>query len=689
MAREQYVNAKTLSDSTVPHTTLSAGIDASTTSIPLVSLASLPAAAPYRIEIDDELLLITVHAIPATATRGIEGTTAAIHASGAEVFQSLTAGGLANSPGPMTTEGDTIALDSSGNVVRRALGNVENTALSTWAGSANLTTLGTIATGVWSGTAIAANKGGTGQTGYTTGDLLQASSSSALSALAAVATGNALLSGGIGVVSAWGKVGLTTHVSGILPVANGGTGIAYFTAAGPTTARTYTFPDADSTIVTLAASQTLASKTLTTPTIASFANATHTHLNAAGGGTLTAAAVADLATAAVAFSNKTGAISQWTNDASYTTLAAVAAVGYATATSATAFTNKTGNISQWTNDSSYTTLAAVAGVGYLTSVTAHNLLSATHGDTTAASVSRGDLITGQAASPLWKRLAIGTVGKVLQSDGTDVGWATPTGTGAPVLATNPTFVTKVTVTGPGTAGTSTLRVNPASGASFVQINDNGTMVIDGDSGTGANILTLKYNGTTNLQHTYLGELSLPILSSTAAGLNIAQGYLVLRASSTVQFIGWGADTFLYRGAAATLQMGADINGAAVNQSLLGCNGITGTDKTGGNFTLGSGKGTGAGAVSSLIFQTPTVLGSGTTAQSLATRLTIDSSGLTIPDAHDLLINATTGTKFGQSTSKLGFFGTTPIVRAVLATGGGATADNIITALQNLGLVKQS
>ena len=44
------------------------------------------------------------------------------------------------------------------------LGNVENTALSTWAGSTNLTTLGTIATGTWSATTIALNKGGTGAT---------------------------------------------------------------------------------------------------------------------------------------------------------------------------------------------------------------------------------------------------------------------------------------------------------------------------------------------------------------------------------------------------------------------------------------------------------------------------------------------------------------------------------------------
>lgn len=44
------------------------------------------------------------------------------------------------------------------------LGSVENTALSTWAGSTNLTTLGTIGTGVWHGTAIGTAYGGTGRT---------------------------------------------------------------------------------------------------------------------------------------------------------------------------------------------------------------------------------------------------------------------------------------------------------------------------------------------------------------------------------------------------------------------------------------------------------------------------------------------------------------------------------------------
>lgn len=44
------------------------------------------------------------------------------------------------------------------------LSNVENTALSTWAGSSNLTTLGTVATGTWNATAISIAKGGTGAT---------------------------------------------------------------------------------------------------------------------------------------------------------------------------------------------------------------------------------------------------------------------------------------------------------------------------------------------------------------------------------------------------------------------------------------------------------------------------------------------------------------------------------------------
>jgi hypothetical protein len=70
---------------------------------------------------------------------------------------------------------------------------------------------------------VTAILGGTGQTSYAVGDLLYASTTTALSKLADVATGNALISGGVSTAPAWGKIGLTTHVSETLPIANGGT----------------------------------------------------------------------------------------------------------------------------------------------------------------------------------------------------------------------------------------------------------------------------------------------------------------------------------------------------------------------------------------------------------------------------------------------------------------------------------
>jgi len=65
------------------------------------------------------------------------------------------------------------------------------------------------------------------------------------------------------------------------------------------------------------------------------------------------------------FTNKSGCISQWTNDSGYTTCA-----GTTTPSNAQTFTNKSGCISQWTNDSSYTTCT-----GDITAVTAGNGLT--------------------------------------------------------------------------------------------------------------------------------------------------------------------------------------------------------------------------------------------------------------------------------------------------------------------------
>ena len=67
---------------------------------------------------------------------------------------------------------------------------------------------------------LAIGNGGTGFSSYAIGDLLYANTTTSLAKLAGVATGNALISGGVGVAPSWGKIGLATHVSGNLPVAN-------------------------------------------------------------------------------------------------------------------------------------------------------------------------------------------------------------------------------------------------------------------------------------------------------------------------------------------------------------------------------------------------------------------------------------------------------------------------------------
>lgn len=93
------------------------------------------------------------------------------------------------------------------------LGAVENTALSTWAGTSNITTLGTISTGTWSASTIAINKGGTGQTAKTAafdalsplttqGDVIYHNGTNNVR-LGAGSANNVLLSGGAGANPAW------------------------------------------------------------------------------------------------------------------------------------------------------------------------------------------------------------------------------------------------------------------------------------------------------------------------------------------------------------------------------------------------------------------------------------------------------------------------------------------------------
>jgi hypothetical protein len=142
-------------------------------------------------------------------------------------------------------------IAGTGISVSGATGNVTiaNTGVLSFSGGTTGLTPSAVTTGAitLAGTLIAVN-GGTGFASYAVGDLLYADTTTTLAKLSDVATGNALISGGVNTAPSWGKIGLTTHVSGVLPIANGGTngsatptagavpygtGTAYgFTAAG-------------------------------------------------------------------------------------------------------------------------------------------------------------------------------------------------------------------------------------------------------------------------------------------------------------------------------------------------------------------------------------------------------------------------------------------------------------------------
>ena len=187
---------------------------------------------------------IAIVAITGGTISGVAITTSTINSSiiggstpAAATFTNLTATGTVSFSNPLTVpNGGTGAatLTANGIVYGNGTSAVGVTAAGTTgqallANSGNAPTWGAVnLVSTVTGTLQATN-GGTGFNSYTVGDLLTADTTSSFVRLPDVATGNVLLSGGAGVQPLYGKVGLTTHVSGTLPVTNGGTGATTLT----------------------------------------------------------------------------------------------------------------------------------------------------------------------------------------------------------------------------------------------------------------------------------------------------------------------------------------------------------------------------------------------------------------------------------------------------------------------------
>jgi len=97
----------------------------------------------------------------------------------------------------MTKSGNTLNVVGTTNRITANANSIDIAA--TYVGQTSITTLGTIATGTWNATEIGEVYGGTGQTSYTTGDILYASGSNTLAKLSLGVDGKILQSNGTNV----------------------------------------------------------------------------------------------------------------------------------------------------------------------------------------------------------------------------------------------------------------------------------------------------------------------------------------------------------------------------------------------------------------------------------------------------------------------------------------------------------
>lgn len=377
-----------------------------------------------------------------------------------------------------------------------------------------ITTTGTLTLG---GT-LAATAGGTGLTSYTVGDVIYAATSSTLGKIAAVASGQVLLSAGTGAAPAYGKVGLTTHVSGVLPVTNGGTGTSSSTGTGS---------------LVLASTPGLTSPVISGGTVnnavigaTTAAAGTFTDLAAKNSLSLSGAAVTLSLNGSKGTAGQVLTSQGSSSTPTWTTAGTVTSVNASGGTTGLTFSG--GPITtSGTLTLSGSLAVANGGTGATTTTgTGANVLS--NSPTLAGTVNTGDVVvTGVltlsgSTSPLILNSSTGTSGQVLISQGAGATptWQTLTGSGTVTSVNASGGTTGLSFAGGPitTSGTLTLTGNlaPANGGTGATTT----------TGTGANVLSNNpsFTGTVNMTGINLsGALSLSGATGTSGQVLVSQG----------------------------------------------------------------------------------------------------------------------------------------------------------------------
>lgn len=392
---------------------------------------------------------------------------------------------------------------------------------------------------------VTAALGGTGATSYAVGDILQADTASTLAKLAAVATGNVLISGGVGTVSSWGKVGLTTHISGTLSVGNGGTGATTLTGilkGNGASAFTAATAGTDYSAGTSALATGILKSTTSTGALSIAAAGTDYQapigtisgiVKGNGANALTAATASDITTAI-----GTTAVTNATNATNATNTGITEDTATAVAVYPTWVTANTGNLPQKTTS---TKLSFVPSTGVLTATsfsgagtgltgTASSLTAGT-ASATAAAVTFNNGGAGDASGTTFnggtaRTISYNTVGAAASSHS----HGNITNAGAIGVTANLPIITTtsgVLTTGSfGTTANTFCQGNDArlsdtrSTTNALTINSGGAGAASGSTFNGSTALTISYNtvGAPSTTGTNASG-SWNITSATTSGLN--------------------------------------------------------------------------------------------------------------------------------------------------------------------------
>lgn len=548
--------------------------------------------------------------------------------AGYGITDSITAALAASTYEPIITAGTTGQYwrgDKSWQTLNAAavgLGNVENTALSTWTGSTNLATLGTITAGAWQGSIIAPAYLGTGSsitTKFLRGDGTWQTVESGLTIGTTTVTGgsngNALIvadgilqqrgysAGGGGALD--GNKLATYDEDGKINTSSGfavyqvADGLRYhvvlaqdLTATDHTI--TLTFGDADRAYTFPASGTLIGSNDTGTVTSTIIANSTIVDADISGSAAI---AISKLASSSITIA---GTATSLGGTITLDTITGLSTTGLVKRTGANtlAISSLNSNVETWLGTPTKTNLNAAVSDDDPAYVGTANTFTA------AQTVGNGTVTSNTpvlSLSQTWNNASTAFDTMVI-----DV-----TNTASASSASNPSYWMRFKLAGTVKGGVE---------------NSFGSVAFNGDRFHIGSRLNAFANQSNVAINTVVNDVYLTTFWSTEIRL-AAASRLTWKADSATY--SGSADTFLGRGAAATIRQGDDVNGDAVDQVLKAADGITGADRSGADYHFKSGLGTGAGSVSALIFSTPTALGTGSTAQSYTERMHINSSGVKI------------------------------------------------------------